>query len=90
MSSSLVQVPLMVALATVHGRAAQLVALLKASVGSLRFAFFAPVVVGEVAYAAVFRLMFTADFGASSTRCSTASAFPAGRLVSPTRLPRWR
>ncbi len=28
-----------------------------------RFAFFAPVVVGEVAYAAVFRLMFSADFG---------------------------
>ena len=31
--------------------------------GLMRFAFFAPVVVGEVAYAAVFRLMFTADRG---------------------------
>ena len=29
----------------------------------MRFAFFAPVVVGEVAYAAVFRLMFNADLG---------------------------
>ena len=29
----------------------------------MRFAFFAPVVVGEVAYAAVFRLMFNLDFG---------------------------
>ena len=36
--------------------------LLKAR-GIMRFAFFAPVVVGEVAYAAVFRLMFNADFG---------------------------
>jgi lactose/L-arabinose transport system permease protein len=32
--------------------------------GLFRFAFFAPVVVGEVAYSAVFRLMFNADFGA--------------------------
>ena len=31
--------------------------------GLMRFAFFAPVVVGEVAYAAVFRLMFNLDFG---------------------------
>ena len=28
-----------------------------------RFAFFAPVVVGEVAYSAVFRLMFNLDYG---------------------------
>jgi lactose/L-arabinose transport system permease protein len=28
-----------------------------------RFAFFAPVVVGEVAYSAIFRLMFSSDFG---------------------------
>ena len=57
----LVQVPLMVALATV------LAVLLNSSLlkarGIMRFAFFAPVVVGEVAYAAVFRLMFTADRG---------------------------
>jgi lactose/L-arabinose transport system permease protein len=31
--------------------------------GLFRFAFFAPVVVGEVAYSAIFRLMFNADFG---------------------------
>ena len=36
--------------------------LLKAR-GLFRFAFFAPVVVGEVAYSAVFRLMFNLDFG---------------------------
>jgi lactose/L-arabinose transport system permease protein len=36
--------------------------LLKAR-GLYRFAFFAPVVVGEVAYSAVFRLMFNLDFG---------------------------
>ena len=36
--------------------------LLKAR-GLYRFAFFAPVVVGEVAYSAVFRLMFSLDFG---------------------------
>jgi len=36
--------------------------LLKAK-GLFRFAFFAPVVVGEVAYSAVFRLMFNYDFG---------------------------
>ena len=56
-----VQVPVMIALATV------LAVLLNSSLlrarGLMRFAFFAPVVVGEVAYAAVFRLMFTADRG---------------------------
>jgi lactose/L-arabinose transport system permease protein len=31
--------------------------------GLFRFAFFAPVVVGEVAYSAIFRLMFNTDFG---------------------------
>jgi lactose/L-arabinose transport system permease protein len=31
--------------------------------GLMRFAFFAPVVVGEVAYAAIFRLMFSNQFG---------------------------
>lgn len=57
----MVQVPVMVVLATV------LAVLLNSSMlkakGLMRFAFFAPVVVGEVAYAAVFRLMFTADRG---------------------------
>lgn len=56
-----VQVPVMIALATV------LAVLLNSQLlkfrGIMRFAFFAPVVVGEVAYAAVFRLMFNVDFG---------------------------
>jgi lactose/L-arabinose transport system permease protein len=56
-----IQVPIMIALATV------LAVLLNASIlkarGLFRFAFFAPVVVGEVAYAAVFRLMFNHEFG---------------------------
>jgi lactose/L-arabinose transport system permease protein len=57
----IVQVPIMITLATV------LATLLNASAlkarGLFRFAFFAPVVVGEVAYAAVFRLMFNLEFG---------------------------
>jgi lactose/L-arabinose transport system permease protein len=56
-----IQVPVMIALATV------LAVLLDSSIlkakGLFRFAFFAPVVVGEVAYAAVFRLMFNHEFG---------------------------
>lgn len=56
-----VQVPVMIALSTL------LAVLLNSSLlrarGLLRFAFFAPVVVGEVAYAAVFRLMFSEDLG---------------------------
>ena len=56
-----VQVPVMVALATVL--AVLLNSQLLRARGIMRFAFFAPVVVGEVAYAAVFRLMFTADRG---------------------------
>ncbi len=56
-----VQVPIMIALATVL--AVLLNSQLLRARGLMRFAFFAPVVVGEVAYAAVFRLMFTADRG---------------------------
>jgi lactose/L-arabinose transport system permease protein len=56
-----IQVPIMIALATV------LATLLNSPTlkarGIFRFAFFAPVVVGEVAYAAVFRLMFNYEFG---------------------------
>lgn len=56
-----IQVPVMIALAT-------LMAVLLNSPklkarGLFRFAFFAPVVVGEVAYSAIFRLMFNLDFG---------------------------
>lgn len=56
-----VQVPLMIALATVM--AVLLNSPMLKAKGLFRFAFFAPVVVGEVAYAAVFRLMFNLDFG---------------------------
>lgn len=58
----LVQVPLMLALATFLALALNS-PLLKAR-GIFRFAFFAPVVVGEVAYSAIFRLMFNGKFGA--------------------------
>lgn len=61
LSILLVQVPVMIALATVL--AVLLNSPLLRARGLMRFAFFAPVVVGEVAYAAVFRLMFTADRG---------------------------
>ena len=57
----IIQVPVMIALATV------MAVLLNSPLLKVRplyrFAFFAPVVVGEVAYAAVFRLMFSSDFG---------------------------
>jgi lactose/L-arabinose transport system permease protein len=56
-----IQVPIMIALATVL--AVLLNSPLLKAKGLFRFAFFAPVVVGEVAYSAVFRLMFTYDFG---------------------------
>jgi lactose/L-arabinose transport system permease protein len=55
-----IQVPIMIALATVLAVLLNSPAL-KAR-GLFRFAIFAPVVVGEVAYAAVFRLMFN-EFG---------------------------
>ena len=55
----------------------------------MRFAFFAPVVVGEVAYAAVFRLMFNLDFGIINKLIGTVG--PAGRCSgSPTPRRRWR
>ena len=57
----IVQVPVMIALATIM--AVLLNSPLLKARPLYRFAFFAPVVVGEVAYAAVFRLMFSADFG---------------------------
>ena len=56
-----IQVPVMIALATVM--AVLLNSPLLKAKGFFRFAFFAPVVVGEVAYSAVFRLMFNFDFG---------------------------
>jgi lactose/L-arabinose transport system permease protein len=57
-----VQVPLMLALAVLL--AIGLNSTLLRARGIFRFAFFAPVVVGEVAYSAVFRLLFNGDYGA--------------------------
>jgi lactose/L-arabinose transport system permease protein len=57
-----VQVPLMLTLATILALALDS-RMLRAR-GVFRFAFFAPVVVGEVAYSAVFRLIFNGKFGA--------------------------
>src|SRR5690606_28592431 len=56
-----IQVPVMIALATVM--AVMLNSPLLKARGIFRFAFFAPVVVGEVAYSAIFRLMFNPEFG---------------------------
>lgn len=57
-----VQVPLMLALALAFALA--LNSTLLRLKGFYRFAFFAPVVVGAVAYSAVFRLLFNTEFGA--------------------------
>lgn len=56
-----IQVPLMLVFST--GLAIALNSKLLRFKGLFRFAFFAPVVVGEVAYSAIFRLMFNTDFG---------------------------
>jgi lactose/L-arabinose transport system permease protein len=56
-----IQVPVMIALATVMALLLNSPRL-KAR-GLFRFAFFAPVVVGEVAYSAIFRIVFSHDFG---------------------------
>ncbi|MDQ0473611.1 carbohydrate ABC transporter permease [Labrys wisconsinensis] len=56
-----IQVPVMIALATVM--AVLLNSPMLKARGLFRFAFFAPVVVGEVAYSALFRLMFNVEFG---------------------------
>jgi lactose/L-arabinose transport system permease protein len=56
-----IQVPVMIALATLL--AVLLNSQLVRARGLMRFAFFAPVVIGEVAYAAIFRLMFSFDLG---------------------------
>ena len=62
--------------------------LLKAK-GLFRFAFFAPVVVGEVAYSAVFRLMFNLDFGIIN-KFIDGVGLPSDRLVLQRRRRRWR
>jgi lactose/L-arabinose transport system permease protein len=58
----IIQVPVMLALATLLALA--LNSQLLHARGIFRFAFFAPVVVGEVAYSTVFRLIFNGKYGA--------------------------
>ncbi|MFB2607457.1 carbohydrate ABC transporter permease, partial [Rhizobium phaseoli] len=69
-----IQVPVMIALATVM--AVLLNSPLLKARPLFRFAFFAPVVVGEVAYAAVFRLMFSLDFGVINKMISAVGFSP--------------
>ncbi|ASN82335.1 carbohydrate ABC transporter permease [Deinococcus ficus] len=69
-----IQVPSMLMLAT--GLAVALNSRLLRARGLFRFAFFAPLVVGTVAYSAVFRLLFNTDFGMVN-RALTGLGLPA-------------
>lgn len=77
-----IQVPVMIALATLL--AVLLNSQLLRARGIMRFAFFAPVVVGEVAYAAVFRLMFQADFGVINKLLGLIGVAPVSWSSNPT------
>ncbi len=77
-----IQVPVMIALATLL--AVLLNSQLLKARGIMRFAFFAPVVVGEVAYAAVFRLMFQADFGVINKLIGLVGIPPVAWSSNPT------
>lgn len=77
-----VQVPVMIALATVL--AVLLHSPLLKARGLFRFAFFAPVVVGEVAYAAVFRLMFNYEFGIINKLLALIGVAPVSWTSNPT------
>lgn len=77
-----VQVPIMIALAILL--AVLLNSTLLRARGLMRFAFFAPVVVGEVAYAAIFRLMFTNQFGIVNKFLSGAGLQPVDWFANPT------
>lgn len=76
-----VQVPIMLALATALAVALNS-QLLKAK-GFFRFAFFAPVVVGAVAYSAVFRLLFNTEFGAVNSALQALSLGKVDWLFTP-------
>ena len=77
-----IQVPVMIALATLL--AVLLNSQLLKARGIMRFAFFAPVVVGEVAYAAVFRLMVQADFGVINKLIGLVGIPPVAWSSNPT------
>lgn len=76
-----VQVPIMLALATALAVALNS-QLLKAK-GFFRFAFFAPVVVGAVAYSAVFRLLFNTEFGAVNSALQALGLGKVDWLFTP-------
>lgn len=76
-----IQVPIMMVLATLLAVALNS-SLLKAR-GLVRFAFFAPVVVSEVAYAAIFRLMFNADLGIVNTTLASLGLPEVAWLSNP-------
>lgn len=76
-----IQVPVMIALATVM--AVLLNSPLLKARGLFRFAFFAPVVVGEVAYSAIFRLMFNADFGVINKLIGLVGIAPVNWSTNP-------
>lgn len=78
----LVQVPLMIALATLM--AVLLNSKLLKAKALMQFAFFAPVVVGEVAYAAVYRLMFTAERGVVNKTLETIGLPQVDWFSNPT------
>lgn len=77
-----IQVPVMIALATVM--AVLLNSPLLKAKGLFRFAFFAPVVVGEVAYSAIFRLMFGSDFGVINKLMGVIGIPPVQWATNPT------
>lgn len=77
-----IQVPVMMVLATLLAVALNST-LLKAR-GLVRFAFFAPVVVSEVAYAAVFRLMFNDDLGVINRTLASIGLPEVAWLSNPT------
>jgi lactose/L-arabinose transport system permease protein len=77
-----IQVPVMIALATIL--AVLLNSPLLKARGLMRFAFFAPVVVGEVAYAAVFPLMFSAEFGIINKLIVAVGLPPVAWFSNPT------
>jgi lactose/L-arabinose transport system permease protein len=77
----LIQVPLMLALAT--ALAVALNSQLLKFRPLFRFAFFAPVVVGAVAYSAVFRLIFNTDFGAVNSGLKALGLDPVDWLYTP-------
>lgn len=75
------QVPLMLTLAT--ALAVALNSRLLKLRGLFRFAFFAPLVVGTVAYSAVFRLLFNTDFGMVNRALTGLGLGPVDWLNQP-------